>query len=37
MTAQFSHAIVWCRDYFDDPDGHLCELIAKPYGKEEDL
>jgi catechol 2,3-dioxygenase-like lactoylglutathione lyase family enzyme len=23
--------------YFEDPDGHLLELITKPYGKEEDL
>lgn len=23
--------------YFEDPDGHLMELITKPYGDEEDL
>jgi catechol 2,3-dioxygenase-like lactoylglutathione lyase family enzyme len=23
--------------YFEDPDGHLLELITKPYGNEEDL
>ncbi len=23
--------------YFEDPDGHLLELITKPYGSEEDL
>lgn len=23
--------------YFDDPDGHVLELITKPYGSEEDL
>ena len=23
--------------YFEDPDGHLLELITKPYGAEEDL
>ncbi len=23
--------------YFEDPDGHLMELITKPYGPEEDL
>ena len=23
--------------YFEDPDGHLLEIITKPYGSEEDL
>jgi catechol 2,3-dioxygenase-like lactoylglutathione lyase family enzyme len=23
--------------YFEDPDGHMLELITKPYGSEEDL
>lgn len=23
--------------YFDDPDGHLLEMITRPYGAEEDL
>jgi catechol 2,3-dioxygenase-like lactoylglutathione lyase family enzyme len=23
--------------YFEDPDGHLLELITKPYGSEADL
>jgi catechol 2,3-dioxygenase-like lactoylglutathione lyase family enzyme len=23
--------------YFEDPDGHLLELITRPYGEEEDL
>jgi catechol 2,3-dioxygenase-like lactoylglutathione lyase family enzyme len=23
--------------YFDDPDGHLLELITKPYGEEDEL
>ena len=26
-----------CGVYFEDPDGHLLELITKPYGSEQDL
>jgi hypothetical protein len=43
--ARLNHTIVWCRDqeksagfvYFECPDGHLLELITRPYGDPKDL
>jgi catechol 2,3-dioxygenase-like lactoylglutathione lyase family enzyme len=37
QQGQINHHFGGRGAYFEDPDGHLLELITKPYGAEEDL
>jgi hypothetical protein len=37
MPARLNHHWRGRGVHFEDPDGHLLELVTKPYGPEDDL